>query len=260
MENFYTKIKKGIKLPNPNEELHGIKMPFRMAICGSSGSGKTNTLINLIKLCPNTFNKIVVIIPTSDEPLYEYLQEQSKGLIHFYTKVKNKRGSEPSELNKSSRGATTKSTVKSKQGSWIPTMDVLLKEQVKGKHQHTLVVFDDIVNEPKKIQEEIVYEYFLRGRKSNLSCVYISQMYYGIIKSIRGQIQYIILKNISSDKDLKCILKEYPLECNLEELKHIYHSIMNEDLMNNLMIDMNDASKRLRKNITQVIQLKSEYE
>jgi len=64
IENIYQRkdMKKFLKkLHNPNYELHHIEIPMRACIIGSSGSGKTNTLINLIKLFGNTFQNIYII-------------------------------------------------------------------------------------------------------------------------------------------------------------------------------------------------------
>lgn len=50
--NFYNVIPKKYleEVDNPNEHLHDIKIPFRMCIVAPSGSGKTNFLLNLIRV------------------------------------------------------------------------------------------------------------------------------------------------------------------------------------------------------------------
>ena len=45
---------------NPNYDVHGIKLPFRMLVIGSSGSGKTNVIVNLIQQMENTFHNIFI--------------------------------------------------------------------------------------------------------------------------------------------------------------------------------------------------------
>ncbi|MFN9110095.1 MAG: hypothetical protein ACK5XN_08505, partial [Bacteroidota bacterium] len=45
-----------------------------MAIIGSSGSMKTNTLINIIKLQAHNFDQIVINTRNANEPLYNYLK------------------------------------------------------------------------------------------------------------------------------------------------------------------------------------------
>jgi ABC-type lipoprotein export system ATPase subunit len=76
VKNFYEAkdMKKFLdKRENPHFNEHKIKLPFRMLIVGCSGSGKTNTLLNLIYMMPDTFSQIVIVTACKDEPLYNIL-------------------------------------------------------------------------------------------------------------------------------------------------------------------------------------------
>jgi hypothetical protein len=64
---------------NPHFDKHHIKVPFRACIVGSSGSGKTSTLLSLISLTPDTFSKIVIVTKNKDEPLYSFLYDKTGG-------------------------------------------------------------------------------------------------------------------------------------------------------------------------------------
>ena len=69
---------------NPNRDIHNIDLHFRLLICGSGGGGKTNSLVNLIKMfCKGrgTFDITKILCKSKHEPLYEYLSEISKGGI-----------------------------------------------------------------------------------------------------------------------------------------------------------------------------------
>jgi hypothetical protein len=81
MLNFYEHCT-GPKSHNPNYELHGIQIPFRMLIAAPSGSGKTNCLMNLISVMNKTFHEIHVCVLSADEPLYQKLAKL-KG-VTFY--------------------------------------------------------------------------------------------------------------------------------------------------------------------------------
>ena len=78
--NMYEKIPKEFldKVENPNFHLHQLKLPFRMCIVAPSGSGKTNFLINLLRLfscgSKGTFASITIITKNADEPLYKWVQ------------------------------------------------------------------------------------------------------------------------------------------------------------------------------------------
>ena len=61
---------------NPNYKDHKLNLPFRMLIIGGSGAGKTQTLMNLIRVMNGTFNNIHIITKNKDEPLYNYLESK----------------------------------------------------------------------------------------------------------------------------------------------------------------------------------------
>ena len=54
VDNFYSRpeVKRFLdrKTPNPNKDLHGFDIPFRLCCVAPSGSGKSNMIVNLISL------------------------------------------------------------------------------------------------------------------------------------------------------------------------------------------------------------------
>ena len=91
--NFYEHIPKKYieKSVNPNESVHNIKLPFRMCIVAPSGSGKTNFLLNLIKVFSQgkgTFTDITIVTANKDEPLYNYLAGEFEQIKIFEGKLK----------------------------------------------------------------------------------------------------------------------------------------------------------------------------
>lgn len=206
--NFY-KLIRTPKVHNPNFKMHGITVPFRMLIIGASGSGKTNWLLELIHRMSGTFTNIVVCLRSKDEPLYNYLESKIKEGLEFY------------EVQSSTD---------------IPNLDDL--------EPQTLIVFDDLISAGKDVQTKIA-EYYIRARKKQVSCIYISQSYFAIPKIIRQQANYIVLKKINSSKDLTLILKEFPLDIKIEELKRIYAEA-SKGIEQFLLIDIN--KNEFRKN------------
>jgi len=209
MTTNYYKLTKTPKVHNPNFKLHGINVPFRMLIIGASGSGKTNWLLELIHRMSGTFKEIVICLRSKDEPLYNYLESRIPEGLLFYEVQDN---------------------------SDIPDLDTL--------EPQSLIVFDDLISAGRDVQTKIA-EYYIRARKKQVSCVYISQSYFAIPKIIRQQANYIILKKINSTKDLSLILKEFPIDIKLEDLKRIYLEA-SKGIEQFLLIDIN--KNEFRKN------------
>lgn len=223
--DWYKKIPKKflLKSHNPHYERHHIKLPFRMIIAGNSGSGKTQTLLNLLYNMPDTFEKIFIVTKNKDEPLYNYLED--------------KLGKE---------GLTIKEGI-----TELPDLDALDKEQ------NNLIVLDDLVNEPSK-QQRPVCDYFIRARKKNCSIIYISQSFYAVPKLIRDNISYLIIKQVSSMKNLTMICRECSLGIEKQQLKKIYDDAT-QSKQDFLLIDLEgDKDERFRKNFDEIYVLEEE--
>lgn len=214
VSNFYDIMPADFKKEyhNPNYANHGIKIPFRMLIVGSSGSGKTNTLLELIKRMNNTFEDIIICCKAKCEPLYEFLA--SKIPIKFY------------------------------ENGEIPDIN-----DFKTGTKQTLIVFDDLVL--MKDQSRIA-EFFIRSRKYNMSCIYLSQSYYKTPKVIRININYLILKKLPSTRDLRMVLGENSIGLNLKELTLIYQNIIKNNKFDFLLFDLDKSE--LRHNFLQLLQ------
>ena len=83
----------------------------------------------------------------------------------------------------------------------IPEADELALDS----NRFTVVIFEDLMNAPKKIQDKIS-SYFSHGWHSNISPIYISQRFFSIPKTIRENANYISLHrgggNLSDIKGL----------------------------------------------------------
>jgi Cdc6-like AAA superfamily ATPase len=189
MENFYKLVDTKVASYNPNlHKSHEIELPFRALIIGASGTGKSNTLLNLIKALSRpkpTLNHIYLFCKSADEPLYAYLKKKLKDDL----------------------------TIK-EDGEIIPLEDI-------EKDGEQLVIFDDLVND--KNATALAIEYYKMARKKNISCVYLSQSYYRVDKFIRSNCSHLIIKKVPSVRDLRMILSEYPLTLSIDDLKRIYN-------------------------------------
>lgn len=223
--DWYKKIPKKflLKSHNPHFDTHHIKLPFRMIIAGNSGSGKTQTLLNILYNMPDTFEKIFIVTKNKDEPLYNFLEDK---------------------LGKD--GLTIKEGL-----TELPDVDSLDKEQ------NNLIVLDDLVNEPLK-QQRPVADFFIRARKKNASIIYISQSFYAVPKLIRDNINYLIIKQVSSMKNLTMICRECSLGIDKKQLKKIYDDAT-QSKQDFLLIDLEgDKDERFRKNFDQIFVIPDE--
>ena len=221
--NMYEKIPKEFldKVENPNFPLHQLKLPFRMCIVAPSGSGKTNFLINLLRLfscgSKGTFSTITIITKNADEPLYKWVQSVCDQIIV-------------------------------KEGlSNTPQLDKF------DKDKNHLLVFDDLVLSKDLSMVESVY---IRGRKLGVSVIFISQSYYRIPKIIRNNCSYMVLLKLSGNREVNMILSEFGLGVTKEELIDIYEYATKERF-SPLIIDMEESpDKRFRRGFLDILAIR----
>jgi hypothetical protein len=214
-----------VEYDNPNLQHHGLNHPFRMAIIGSSGSGKTQLVVHIIEKMRGTFGNIKIFTKDQDEPIYNFLKDQIPGdQLQVYDGI-----SELPDLNNKN----------------------LVTQMFDTTMQH-LVIFDDLVllKDQSKIKE-----YFIRARKiaKGISLMYLSQTYFGIPSVIRKNLTYLILKKLANEMDLKRILSEYSLGCSKEYLMETYNRCTSEKT-NFLLINIDGTPEnKFKKNLLETI-------
>jgi len=195
--NFYDIIPKKYldNVENNNFDIHHIELPFRLCVVAPSGSGKTNFVINLIKVFSQgkgTFTDITIVTRNKDEPLYNWLTEQNESIRIFEGMNNN------------------------------PKLDDYDK-----KYNH-LLIWDDLVLSKNL---DSVCEYYLRARKKNVSLMFLSQSYVDIPKMIRKNSTYLVLFDLGGSKrEQDYILKEWSSELDRDELRAIYNDAVSKNL------------------------------
>ena len=190
---------------NPNFKDHKLNLPFRMLIIGGSGAGKTQTLMNLIRVMNGTFNNIHIITKNKDEPLYNYLE------------------------SKVDTGLSITEGIDS-----APNLDEF------DKKEQSLIVMDDLVLEKNQKQLE---QYFIRARKLNCSLVYLSQSYFGVPKMIRMNLNYLIIKRLNTLQDLFRMMREYSLGVSKDVLVDLYQHSIQDNKQDFLLVDLDSEPK-----------------
>ena len=156
---------------NENKIEHNSKWPYipdhpnRILIVGGSGSGKTNALLNLINNQPD-IDKIYLYAKDPYEAKYPYLinKREKVGLDHF---------NDPKAFIAYSNDM----------------QDVYknIEDCNPGKNCKMLILFDDMVADMinNKKLNPVVTELFIRGRKCNISIVFITQSYFKVPKDVK---------------------------------------------------------------------------
>lgn len=189
------------KTINPNYDYHKIKIEMKGCIIGSSGAGKTQTVLQIINDMPNTFNKIY-IYTKAEEPLYDYLQSKLKSELLTISY----------DLN---------------------DLRVFKDEDYYGQ---TLVIIDDMVNEK---DQRCIQELYIRGRKLGCSMLYLSQSFFKIPKLIRLQCDYVFIIKTPNLRDLNLILTEFSLNATKQQMNKMYNYVCNAGEFGNFfLIDM----------------------
>ena len=169
---------------NDNNNNHNEKWPYipdhpyRILIIGGSGSGKTNTLLNLVNE-QKGIDKIYLYAKDLSESKYEYL-------------IKNRKNTGIKHVNNDNAFIEYSNTM----GDYNPN----------GRRK-ILIVLDDMIADimtNKKFQATIK-ELFIRCRKINISLVLITQSYFSIPKDIRLNSTHYVIMKINNKRELQNI-------------------------------------------------------
>ena len=143
--------------------------PYIILIIGGSGSGKTNVLLNLIDNQPD-IDKIICS--------QKILMKQNINIQLTYVK---------------------------KYSNYMYDVYKNIDEYNIDKEHKILIVFDDMIADMilNKKLNSIVTELFIRGRKLNISLVFISQSYFKVPKDARLNTTHFLISKIPNKRELQ---------------------------------------------------------
>ena len=118
-----------------------------------------------------------------------------------------------------------------------------------NKKRKILIVFDDM------IADQTVSELFIRGRKLNISIVFITQSYFAVPKDIRlNSTHYFVIK-IPSKRELQQVALNHSSNIDFQDLINLYKKCTTET--NSFWVIVTtlstDNSSRFRKNLLETI-------
>ena len=205
--------------------------PYKILIICGSGSGKTNTLFNLIN-GQKDINNIYLYAKGLSEPKYEYL-------------IKNRENAGIKHVNDSNAFIESSNT-----------MDDVYKnidDYNPSRKRKILIIFDDMIADimrNKKFQS-VIKELFIRFQKLNISLVFITQSYFSVPKDGRLNSTHYLIMKINNKRELQNIAINHSADIDYKDFMKIYRECIKEPF-NFLTINTTLPSSnplRFRKNL-----------
>ena len=198
--------------------------PYRILIIGGSGSGKTNALLNLINN-QQDIDKIYLYAKDPYEKKYQYLinkrEKDSKAFMEYSHDMQ--------DVYKN------------------------IEDYNPIKKRNVLIIFDDMIahmiNNNKL--NPIVTELFIRGRKLNISIVFITQSYFKVPKDVRLNSTHFFIMKIPNKRELQQIALNHSSDTDFKDFIQIYKKSTKEPysfLVNDTTLP-SDNPLRFRKNL-----------
>ena len=191
-----------------NFDQYRISIPNRILICGSSGSGKTNVIMNLL-LGMNCWTRVYLLAKNLEEPLYAFLIDEVR-------KVEAK-------LDRQILVASN-------------TLDDLPPVDSFDPSENSVVIIDDMINEKSKKLDEVA-AFWTRGRKQGVTSIFITQSYFATPKKLRQSTDVMIFKRLTK-RDLTSVLADFSMDRTVDELMAMYKSCRTNQVDSFFMIDM----------------------
>ena len=122
-----------------------------------------------------------------------------------------------------------------------------------SKKRKVLIIFDDIIADMinNEILNSIVTELFIRGRKLNISLVFITQSYFKVPKDVRLNTTHFFIIKIPSKKKLQQVAINHSSDVDYEDFIKIYKKCINDKysfLVNDTTLP-SDNPLRFRRNL-----------
>ena len=129
----------------------------------------------------------------------------------------------------------------------------IVNEYNPSKNRKLLIVFDDMIGDMinNKKLNSIVTELFIRGRKLNISLVFITQSYFRVPKDVRLNSTHFFIMKIPNKRELQQIALNHSSDIDFKNFIKIYKRCTAEPysfLVNDAAL-ASDNPLRFRKNL-----------
>ena len=205
--------------------------PYRIVIVGGSGSGKTNALLNLINNQPD-IDKIYLYAKDPYEKIYQYLinKREKVGLNHF---------NDPKAFIEYSND--------------MQDDHRNIEDYNPIKKRKILIFSDDMIADRVNNNKlnPIVTELFIRGRKRNISIVFITPSYFKVPKDVRLNSTHFFIMKIPNKRELQQIALNHSSDIDFKDFMNMHKKYTAEPysfLVNDTTLPSDDPL-RFRKNL-----------
>ena len=100
----------------------------------------------------------------------------------------------------------------------------MIEEYNRNKKRKILIVFDDVLADmlSNKILNPIVTELYIRGRKLNISFVFITQSYFSVLTDITLNSRHYFVMKVSNKRELQQIAYNHSSDIDLKDFINLY--------------------------------------
>ena len=182
---------------------------FSLLIAGQAGCGKTNTLMHILRKPLAYYDQIYIYTPNSH-------QDKIQDFKELMESISERVGYRVLELY---------------------TPDEIKNMDEYDSDNRKIVVFDDVINAPEKIQKKIA-NHWTDGRHHGISPIYLSQSYYDTPRKIRMNCSNMILYPPTTQNHLNLIAKERMINTrafdNLKPFEFLFVDKKKKSVLKNL--------------------------
>ena len=172
--------------------------PYKILIIGGSGSGKTNTLLNLINE-QHDIDKIYLYARDLNETKYKILIKKSEdaGIKHL---------NDPNAFIK------------------------CFHDYNSSRKRKILIVLDDMIADimTNKRFQAIIKGLFIRCRRLNISLVFITESCFSVPKDVRLNSKHYFIMKINNKRELKNIATNHSADIDYQDFIKIYREYTKE--------------------------------
>lgn len=254
--NWYQFLEHKQTYKNPHAHKHGISHPARILLIGQSGSGKTQAVLDILRVMDCHDEIYVMCLEGKEDPLYDLASKMFKGKKCIVTN-----GFQPKhKVKKTKEGVEEEEIEESEDEEEDNDKFPNIKDIPIGDSIQRAFIFDDVQAMPKNVQATIA-EYNIAIRKHNGTVINIYHDFFETPKVTRGQATHIgLLPGLTQNnkRNFKEIASRFG---DADELMNMY-KICNEQVPKEIFwIDCNGPKEqRYRCGFDRVIDADNEHD